>query len=137
MKKNIFTAFTILAITSVLIWSGCKKDDGPVIEEFIIHIDSLIHADTINFGEDLSIKFYGPIGPDGCYAFDRLVPEFIEGELVVTNWGIQTFDDVCTQAAVYMNGHELLVSEIPAGNFVIIAMQPDGSNITQNVFVVE
>ncbi len=137
MKKHIFTAITVLAFTSVLIWSGCKKDDGPVTEEFIIHIDSLVHADTINFGEDLSIKFYGPIGPNGCYAFNKLVPEFIEGELVVTNWGIQTFENTCTPIAVYMNGHELLVSEIPAGNFVIIAVQPDGSNITQNVFVVE
>ena len=40
MKKHIFTAITALAFISVLIWSGCKKDDGPAIEEFIIHIDS-------------------------------------------------------------------------------------------------
>jgi len=137
MNKNIFTALAVLFSITVLIWSGCKKDDGPNTERFIIQIDSIVHPDTINFGADLSIKFYGPIGPDGCYAFDKLVPDLIEGELVIVSWGIHTFEDICTQSAVYMNGHELLVSEVPAGEFIIKAVQPNGSAIIGNVFVKE
>jgi hypothetical protein len=139
MNKNILTAFAVMISLTVIIWSGCKKDNGPEIEEFIIQIDSMIHLDTINFGDTLSIKFYGVVGPNGCYAFDEFVVEyFIEAnELAVESWGIHTFNDVCTDAEVYMNGRELLVSEIPAGDLIIVAVQPDGTNISQNVYIRE
>lgn len=137
MNKTIFTAFAVLIGLTVIIWSGCNKDNGPSTEEYIIQIDSIVHPDTINFGEDLSIKFYGPIGPDGCYAFDRLEPEYTEGELAVVTFGVHTYLDICTQTSVYMNGNELRVSEVPAGDLIIKAIQPDGSSITQNVFVKE
>ena len=136
MNKSIFTVFAIMIGLTAIIWSGCN-DNSPNTEEYIIQIDSIVHPDTINFGEDLSIRFYGPIGPDGCYAFDRMEPEYVEDELLVTIYGIHTDNDVCTQAAVYMNGDELRVSEVPAGDLIIKAIQPDGSNITQNVFVKE
>jgi len=136
MNKSIFTAFAVMIGLTVIIWSGCKND-GPATEEYIIQIDSIVHPDTINFGVDLSIMFYGPIGPDGCYAFDRMDPEYVEGELSVTTFGIHTDNDVCTQAAVYMNGNELRVSEVPAGDLTIKAIQPDGSSITQSVFIKE
>ncbi|MAE08365.1 MAG: hypothetical protein CL661_06350 [Bacteroidetes bacterium] len=139
MNKNILTAFAVMISLTVIIWSGCKKDNGPKIEEFIIQIDSMIHLDTINFGDTLSIKFYGVVGPNGCYAFDELVAEyFIEAnELAVESWGMQTFLDVCTQGEIYMNGKELLVTEIPVGDLTIVAVQPDGPNISQNVYIKE
>jgi len=142
MKKNIFTAFAIAFSLLVFIWSGCDKNNDPKTEEFIIQIDSIVHADTITVGETLSIKFYGKVGPNGCYAFDRLVPEYIQidattGELATTAFGIQTFKDLCPDQEVYLNGSELIVSEMLPGNLVVKAMQPDGSAITQNVFVKE
>ena len=137
MKKHIFTALVLMFSLFILIWSGCKKDDDPEFQEFIIKIDSIVHADTINFGNDLSIKFYGLIGEDDCYSFDRLVTDYVPGELAVTSWGIHTSSENCTPSTVYMNGAELLVSEIPAGNILIVAVQPDGSKIEQNVFVKE
>jgi len=142
MKKNVFTAFVIVFSLLITIWSGCDSNNDPNTEEFIIQIDSIVHVDTITFGETLSIKFYGKVGPDKCYAFDRLAPEFIEisdikGELGVTSYGIHTFEDICPEGEVYMNGSELIVSDIPAGDLVIKAIQPDGSAITQNVFIKE
>ena len=127
---------------TVLVWSGCKKDDGPEIKEYIIQIDSVVHVDTINFGDDLSIRFYGLIGEDDCYAFDRLDADYVQieskkGELSVTSWGKHTSNETCTTQTIYMNGSELLVSEIPAGDLVVIAVQPDGTAITQNVFIKE
>lgn len=139
MNKNIITFLAIGLSLLTLTWAGCKKDSGPKVEEFIIQIDSIVHPDTINFGQDLSIKFYGLVGPDGCYAFDKLVPEYSSelNELATECWGIHTFNDVCTQALVYMNGQELLVSDIPAGNLIIKGVQPDGSAISQNVYIKE
>ena len=143
MKKTAITVIIVVLSVLTTLWSGCDNDNGPDTEWFIIHIDSIVHVDTITFGEILSIKFYGVIGPDGCYAFDRLSPEYIQidattGELTTTAFGIRTFEDVCPQDSVYMNGSELLVSDIPLGNLEIKAMQPDGtSTITQYVFIKE
>ncbi len=139
MNKNIITVFAIVFILLTVTWSGCKKDSGPKIEEYIIQIDSIVHPDTINFGQDLSIKFYGLVGPNGCYAFDKLVPEYISetNELTVECWGIHTFNDVCTEVIVYMDGQELLVSDVPVGDLIIKGIQPDGSAISQKVYIKE
>ena len=137
MYKTVITTATIVLSLLILVWSGCKKDNGPDTEEYIIQVDSIIHLDTITFGEDLSIKFYGVVGPNGCYEFDRLEPSYTEGELAITCWGIQTMESICTEQLVYMNGQQLLVSEMPLGNTIIKAIQPDGSSISQNVFVKE
>lgn len=142
MKKGIFTAIVAALVVITFGWTGCDKNNDPKTEEFIIYIDSIVHVDTITFGEILSIKFYGVVGPDGCYAFDRLFPEYIQieattGELTTTAFGIRTFEDVCPQDSVYMNGSELIVSDIPVGDLVVKALQPDGTTITQNVFIKE
>jgi hypothetical protein len=132
---NIISVLVLLSVTFT--WSGCKKDNGPEVNEFIIQIDSLVHPDTISFGLDMEIKLYGLIGPNGCYEFDKLVPEYTTGKLSVTSWGKHTIQDLCTEQIVYMNGKILFVSELSLGNSSIIAVQPDGTTITQNVFVRE
>ena len=137
MKKQILIKSTIILSLFMLIWSGCKKDSSPEIETFIIHIDSIIHADTINFGDNLIIKFYGKIGPDGCYSFNEIAPEYITGTLSVTCWGKHTYESVCTQDTVYMVGKTLQVSEMPVGKTIIEAIQPDGTSISQSVYVKE
>lgn len=137
MNKHIFTALAVSFSLSILIWSGCKKDDSPKIENFIIQIDSIVHADTIDLGEDLAIKFYGPIGPDGCYAFEGFENSQIGNGLATTCWGKHTFESTCAPQAVYMNGNELTVHDIPVGDFTVKAIQPDGSAITHTVFVKE
>ena len=58
MYKTVITTATIVLSLLILVWSGCKKDNGPDTEEYIIQVDSIIHLVTITFGEDLSIKFY-------------------------------------------------------------------------------
>ncbi len=135
--KNLTLLITAFSIIMTLFWTGCKKDSSPDTETFIIEVDSIVHPDTINFGENLDIKFYGYIGPDGCYAFDKLVPEYTTGTLTVTCYGIHTFEDICTQAIVYMNGSTLQVSEMPIGSTELKIIQPDGSSLSHDVFVKE
>ncbi len=140
MNKKIIIALSSILVVFALSWSSCSKTNGPTTEEFVIAIDSIIHADTITVGGTLSIKFYGLVGPNGCYAFDRLSPEYLQvtdttGELKITSYGIHTFNDVCPDNEVYMNGTELVVSDIPLGKLEIKAMQPDGTALSQFVIV--
>jgi len=141
VKKNILITLTIILGLFAISWSGCKSNDVSP-EEFIIQIDSIVHADTITFGETLSIKFYGEVGPNGCYSFGRLSAEYIPAEnandeLLITSYGNKSNAATCPEGIVYMNGDELIVSDIPAGNLDVKAMQPDGSAITQHVFIKE
>ncbi len=137
MKRTINSLIIIILFIVAVSWSGCKDDNGPEVEEFIIQIDSMIHADTISLGNDLEIKLYGLIGPNGCYEFDRFVPEFVTGKLTVTSWGKHTIQDMCTEEIVYMTGKKLFVSDLPAGSSTVTAIQPDGTELSQEVYVRE
>lgn len=134
MKKNIIITSLFSLLLSLIIFSGCKNNDSNT-EEYIIHIDSITHADTIGFGVDLPIKFYGVIGSDGCYAFNNFEVYYSNSTLSVTSWGIHTKSDMCTQAIPYLDGETLLVSDIPEGEMTIEIVQEDGTSFTQSVFV--
>ncbi len=134
-----FISATLLSVLFFgIVFTSCKKDSsGPNTESYIITIDSILHADTIDFGTELTIKFYGIIGTDGCYSFDKFEPEYTEGVLSITTWGIHTLDVPCTENIPYLNGSILLVNQIPAGTMIINAVQADGTMISQSVFVKE
>jgi len=136
MKNKIILFLSIGILFSIFILSGCKNND-PDTEEYIIYIDSIVHPDTINLGDDLNIKFYGVIGENGCYEFDRFIPVYTAGELSITTYGLHTFSDMCTEAIVMLNGQILMVSDIAAGNFTIKAIQSEDSTIVHTVFVKE
>jgi len=136
MNNKIFSLLSISILSLFVIFSGCKSDD-PDTEEYIIYIDSIIHPDTINSGEDLAIKFYGVIGENGCYEFDRFVPVYTTGNLSITTYGIHTFSDMCTEILPMLNGQTLLVSDIAAGDITIEAVQSVDSTIVHTVFVRE
>ncbi len=71
MKKNTFIISVFLVMAGILVWSsGCNKDDDPS-PDFLIKIDSIVYPDTIQLTDTLSVKFYGEVGPDGCYEFNR------------------------------------------------------------------
>ena len=55
--KNNFIVVSIFLIIMTISWSSCKKSSDPETETFIIQVDSIIHPDTINFGDNLTIKF--------------------------------------------------------------------------------
>lgn len=134
MVNKTLTILSFSIILALMINSGCKKS-GTETESYIIQIDSLVHADTINFGDNLTLKFYGVIGENGCYSFDKFEPEYTTGNLSITTWGLYTKQDMCTEELPYLNGEPIIITDIPAGTITIIAVQAEGPNISQEVFV--
>ncbi len=134
MKKYIFPVLIIFIISTIIAISGCKESESNT-EEYIITIDSIMHVDTLAFGEDLTLKFYGVIGIDGCYAFNNFEVYYSSLTLSVTTWGLYTKSEMCTQEVPYLNGETLLISDLPEGEISIEAIQADGSSLTRKVYV--
>jgi hypothetical protein len=71
MKK---TAFLFIIISAVL-FASCNKEGKVKHEEYLIYVDSIQVADTVNLGTKFKIVFYGIIGYDGCHSFSRFISE--------------------------------------------------------------
>ena len=65
MRKIVFILFSILAV-------GCARVARPD-GEFVIKVDSVICADTVNYGQKISVRFYGDIGADTACRFSRFI----------------------------------------------------------------
>ena len=141
MKKNILVISVILVITG-LVWStGCKKDDDTG-SDFLIQIDSIVLPDTIQFGDTLHVKFYGMVGPDGCYKFDHFeqVPPVtgdLENSMKFKVWGRHEDTGNCNQQIVYLNGAEITINGLSKGPFFVFVIQPDGMVMSGVVYVKE
>jgi len=142
MKKNTLIISVILVMTGLLIWSsGCKKDEGPS-PDYLIQIDSIVFADTIKVTDTLSVKFYGEIGTDDCYKFERFEKIDLDesdpaNSMKLKVWGKHEDTGDCNPGIVYLDGAEIRITGMAKGNFNIFVVQPDGTIMVGLVFVEE
>lgn len=71
MKKIAF----LLIVISIAVFASCNKEGKVKYEEYLIYVDSIQVADTVNSGAKFEIVFYGIIGYDGCHSFSRFISE--------------------------------------------------------------
>lgn len=142
MKIHTLLFSAVLVLTGLMVWtSGCKKDDTSS-PDYLIQIDSIVYNDTIQTSDTLTVKFYGEVGPDGCYQFERFERLDLSGNDPLNSmkfkvWGRHEEADVCTQEIVYLNGQSLAINGFIPGNFNILVVQPDGNIMTGLVYVEE
>jgi len=139
--KKYSLIISLLVVAFVVTISSCKKNDDPVLNESVILIDSIVHPDTINFGEKLEINYYGVIG-DGCDYFSRFeeIP-LAEGEFANTFkikvWKYREDAANCSEQLKYLTDAQIGLTGMLAGDFLIKVVQPDGSELTGEVFIKE
>ena len=126
-------------IAFVVIISSCKKNEDTQIDETVMKIDSIIHADTIGFGETLKIQFYGILG-DGCDYFSRfeeiaLDENDIQNTLKLKIWKKREDNGACTEQLKYLDDAYISLTGMLTGDFVIKIAQPDGSFLIGHVFI--
>ncbi|MCF6170446.1 MAG: hypothetical protein L3J66_05650 [Bacteroidales bacterium] len=142
MKKNLTIISATFIMAGLLIWStGCKKDENTS-NEFLIHIDSIVHPDTIQVTDKLTVKFYGEVGTNGCYSFNRFEKVDLSNDdptiaIKFKVWGKYEDTGNCTQQIVYLDGAEVGINGFTKGAFSILVIQPDGSIMTGLVYVKE
>jgi hypothetical protein len=135
--KKVIAIFTILGLVSLIYFSsGCKKEDEKV--EFVMKVDSIQHADTINVGDVFEIFFYAEIGPNECFAFKRFEPAFGPSNMQFTLYGEETKKSDCGGGEQYLNGAGAGLTDMTAGDWTITVIQPAGvTNIESKVHVLE
>jgi hypothetical protein len=75
MKLNIKYLGFLLVVFSIVAIASCNKGGKTNSEEYLIQVDSIQVADTVNLGSKFSVVFFGIIGYDGCSSFSRFIAE--------------------------------------------------------------
>jgi hypothetical protein len=138
MKKTklLPVVISVMMLTAFSFW-GCNPNnsDIPNYKEFIMQIDSIQHPSSIPLGRNLTIKFYGTIGPDGCYTFSRFSPSMQGRNINVTVYGKQSDATSCDTAVSYLYGAALNVTQLDTGRYIIHVSQPVPPDIYDTVYV--
>ncbi len=138
MKKTklLPVAIALTLFASFTFW-GCNPNntDYPNYTEFVMQIDSIQHPSSILLGRNLNIKFYGKIGPDGCYTFSRFAPSLQGKNINITVYGKHSDATSCDTATSYLDGATLAVTQLDTGRYIIHVSQAEPPDIYDTVYV--
>jgi hypothetical protein len=130
---------SILFITGIIAFTsqGCNKEDRPDTKDFIIKVDSISHADTINSGDEFEVLFYGKIGDNNCFAFKEFAPAFGADFINVTLYGTETIKNDCSGSPVYVDGNIAAFYDMTPGEWTLYVLQPDGITPIESIVYVK
>ena len=121
---------TLTSVSACLIWlvlANCGLF-APSTDHFLIRVDSIAVPTTVAANDTLAARFYGPIGPDGCWGLVRVDRQATSASLDVTFHGIHQVrsGSACTQQPVALDHVEAVAPPLSTP-FTITVHQPDGS----------
>ncbi|HYU37693.1 MAG TPA: hypothetical protein VEL29_07125 [Gemmatimonadales bacterium] len=141
MRRRAYLIGSGLGVSAVgtflsgLALAGCGLF-GPAAEQFLIRVDSIAAPSFLAASDTLTARFYGGIGPDGCWALARVDKQMTPASLDVTFQGehqVRSGYD-CTASPVALHHAEAVAP--PLGTpFTITVHQPDGSLLRRFVSV--
>jgi len=138
MKKiKLFSVAIIMMVLFAFSFWGCNPNntDIPNYTTFVMRIDSIRHPSSIFMERNLTIQFYGTIGPDGCYTFSHFSPSMKNKNINVTVYGRHVDETTCNDAISYLNGATLDVAKLDTGMYIIHVIQPSPPDIFDTVYV--
>jgi hypothetical protein len=113
--------------------SGSDEGSGTGIAE----VDRIDAPEQIAATDTLTVQFYGTVGPNGCYSFNRFETERSGSQLTVTP-RVQYRggeDTMCTMAIVPLEETYRAEPPFESGPLTIKVPQPDGADVTATVEV--
>jgi len=132
----------LLSLSWVLVGSSCDcpvdSDEECEPSYFQVAVDSLTYEPASPAaGDTLYVRFWGYIGSSTCERFWRFVTVRDSRRLTVEAWGQDTCETICGASMQYLQHEWLGVSPLYAGPFVIVARQPDGSELADTLLVIQ
>ncbi len=117
-------------------FSGCGIL-GPSSSHYTIRVDSLSAPAAVARTDTLRVRFFGVIGPDGCWSLESVDRQVSTSSLDVTFRGLheQGGGIACTQMVVYLDRRESVAPPLAGGSFTITVHEPDGSKLTRTIAV--
>ncbi len=130
-QVRVFTAILFLILS--LSFSNCKKKFTET--QFVIQVDSIQLADTVELGTALRIEFFGTIGTNGCYSFSHDETDIDQTTVSIKLLGKNSGEGNCPTVVVKLNGIYMDVDFNYSGTYTIQIIQPDNSKLTELVVV--
>lgn len=117
--------------------ANSDTDEGRQVEALVAEVDSVDAPDKIASSDTLTVQFYGTVGPNGCYSFDRFDVERSGSRLIVTPVveHRRGEDIACTMAIVPLDVTYTAEPPFDVGTLTIEVPQPEDSNVTTAVEV--
>lgn len=127
--------FTGMSALSGLAHVGCGLF-GPSAEHFLIRVDSIAVPASVAANDTLRARFFGAIGPDGCWTLESVDRQSTSASLDVTFHGKHYVPSgsVCTAMLVTLAHAELMAPPLDTP-FTITVHEPDGSVLSRLVTV--
>ncbi len=122
---------TVIAL-SALALAAC---DGLFqrTDRYTIRVDSISAPASVASSDTLFVRFFGFVGPSGCWWLESVDRRVTTSSLDVTFRGAHR-NVTCTQAVVYLDRRDTVPPPL-AGPFTITAHQPNGSVVKRVVAV--
>lgn len=125
--------------------AGCSmltnsdSNEGRQVASLVAEVDSIDTPNEIASSDTLTVQFYGTVGPNGCYSFERFDVERSASRLIVTPVveRVTGEDVVCTMAIVPLDVTYTAAPPFEEGTLTVEVPQTDGSEVTATVEVVK
>lgn len=133
MKNQVRVYTAILFLILSFSFSNCKKKFTET--QFVIKVDNILLADTVEVGTALRIEFFGTIGTNGCYSFSHDETDIDQTTVSIKLWGKNSGEGACPAVVVKLDGIYMDVNFNSSGTYTIQIVQPDNSKLTELVVV--
>lgn len=134
MTRNARLAIALLIFAGAFAAAGCDFL-GPEVDEFVIQVDSVQAPGAVSGGAPFEVRFYGFVGPDGCYSFKdfRVSRTQNAADVTVIGQHHQRSGIACADALVFLDGRPLTIEPPVSDPFTLRVRQPNGTVLTVTV----
>ena len=128
------TIYVLLILLSFLL-TCCSTEPEKNKNNFVVKVDKIELAKEISLGDTLLITFYGTIGYNGGFSFDRLESSVVDNKIYLRVWGKYIPDSKQATVEVLLDGYKYSIVPSSKGIVTVSVRQPDNSVIESNVVV--
>ena len=114
--------------------TSCSND--PIIEKFLIKVDSIKMPPDVQVGNNFKIEFFGTISSNGCSSFSHFTVKQSDSVISIEAWKNVEIDAViCPTVMVYLDGEKLALDIETPGTYLIKIKQPDNTFLEEYITV--
>lgn len=123
---------------SGVVLAGCTTTSTEP-REFVVGLDSISTPLQTRFDEGLSVRLWGPVGPNGCYRFKRadVTKDSVRATVTVVGEQTRSTGTDCSAMPVALRGDSIVLVPPFRDPFEVRVLRRDGQWITHSVRILD
>jgi hypothetical protein len=128
------TTAKLISIIILIHFLGSCSLDTKTVEPYLIQVERIIAPDTVNIKTVFDIRLLGIVGPNSCYAFEKVYSYVTDQkEIIIEVKGRYQYDGVaCADGIVYLDT-KLETNVSTSGVYTIKALQNDNTYLEKKL----